>query len=469
MKKIYLLIFCVFICTKIQAQLDIAIESFGTGFSKPVSIKNAGDNRLFIVEQSGYIQILNEDGTKNMAPFLDIDNLVVDISAGDERGLLGLAFHPNYSSNGYFYVNYINNSGNTVVSRFTVSANPDIANPSSELILLTISQPFPNHNGGDLAFGSDGYLYISSGDGGSGGDPLDNSQNLSNLLGKLLRIDVDNNSGGNNYAIPADNPFVSDGTAAHEIWAYGLRNPWKFSFDQLNGNLWIGDVGQAIIEEINMISSTNSGVNFGWRCYEGSASFDLTDCPAMNTLTFPIAEYTHNTSGNFKCSITGGYVHRGTINPELNGYYFFADYCSNEIGTINFDGGDFTINYSEQFGGNNWSSFGEDINGELYIAGLTSGDIFKIVPGNLSVNEFNESKISIYPNPSSDIVNLSFENTITPSEIAIFNIQGKLIETYNQFSNNSMQLTIKNQSKGLYLIRFTFNDGRTVYKKLVTY
>lgn len=469
MKKIYLLIFCVFICTKIQAQLDIAIESFGTGFSKPVSIKNAGDNRLFIVEQSGYIQILNEDGTKNMAPFLDIDNLVVDISAGDERGLLGLAFHPNYSSNGYFYVNYVNNSGNTVVSRFTVSANPDIANPGSELILLTISQPFPNHNGGDLSFGSDGYLYISSGDGGSGGDPLDNSQNLSNLLGKLLRIDVDYTSGGNNYAIPADNPFVSDGTAAHEIWAYGLRNPWKFSFDQLNGNLWIGDVGQAIIEEINMISSTNSGVNFGWRCYEGSASFDLTDCPAMNTLTFPIAEYTHNTSGNFKCSITGGYVHRGTINTELNGYYFFADYCSNEIGTLNFDGGDFTINYSEQFGGNNWSSFGEDINGELYIAGLTSGDIFKIVPGNLSVNEFNESKISIYPNPSSDIVNLSFENTITPSEIAIFNIQGKLIETYNQFSNNSIQISLKNQSKGLYLIRFSFSDGRTVYKKLVTY
>lgn len=468
MKKRYLLVFCMLYCLNINAQLDIAIESFGTGFIKPVGIKNAGDSRLFIVEQDGYIQILNDDGTKNMTPFLDIDALVVETN-NDERGLLGLAFHPNYAVNGYFYVNYINLTGDTVISRFTVSANPDIADETSELIILTYSQPNDNHNGGDMAFGNDGYLYISSGDGGGAGDPDDNSQDLSNLWGKILRIDVDNTSGGNNYAIPADNPFVSNGTAADEIWVYGLRNPWKFSFDSLNGNLWIADVGQWTIEEINMINSSTSGSNFGWRCYEGSAEFDLTDCPPMNTLTFPVAEYTHNASGNFKCSITGGYVHRGTTNTEFNGYYFFADYCSNEIGTINFDGNDYTINYSDQFSGNNWTAFGEDINGELYIAGVTSGNIYKIIPGNLSVDEFESYSIKMQPNPTSDVVNFNFENSSNPSEISIFDIHGKLIKTYTHFSSNSTQISTKNYSKGLYLVRIYFSNGNIVYKKLVTH
>lgn len=468
MKKTYLLVFCMLFCLTITAQLDIAIESFGTGFTKPVGIKNAGDTRLFIVEQDGYIQILNDDGSKNMTPFLDIDDLVVETN-NDERGLLGLAFHPNYDVNGFFYVNYINLSGDTVISRFSVTSNPDIADETSEFIILSYTQPNTNHNGGDLAFGNDGYLYISSGDGGGAGDPDDNSQDLSNLWGKILRIDVDNTSDGNNYAIPIDNPFVSDGAAADEIWVYGLRNPWKFSFDRLNGNLWIGDVGQSVIEEINMISSTASGNNFGWRCYEGSAEFNLTDCPAMNTLTFPIAEYTHSSSGNFKCSITGGYVHRGTTNTDLNGYYFFADYCSNEIGTIDFDSSDFTINYSDQFNGNNWTAFGEDVNGELYIAGVTSGGIFKIVPGNLSVDEFEHSSIKMQPNPTSDIVNFSFENTATPSEIAIYDIHGKLIKSYQQFSNNSAQISTKSFAKGLYLVRINFGNDNIIYKKLITH
>jgi len=467
MKKIYLLTFCLLFSLNIIAQLDIAIESFGSGFIKPVGIKNAGDSRLFIVEQDGYIQILNSDGSKNATPFLDIDNLVVETN-NDERGLLGLAFHPNYNVNGYFYVNYINLVGDTVISRYSVSANPDIADNTSELIILSYSQPNVNHNGGDLAFGSDGYLYISSGDGGGAGDPDDNSQDLSNLWGKILRIDIDNTSGGNNYAIPLDNPFVSNGAAADEIWVYGLRNPWKFSFDSLNGNLWIGDVGQDINEEINMISGSSSGNNFGWRCYEGTSEFNLTNCPAINTLTFPIAEYTHNTSGNFKCSITGGYVHRGTTNTYLNGYYFFADYCSNEIGTIDFDGGDFTINYSEQFNGNNWTAFGEDVSGELYIAGTTSGTIYKIIPGNLSIDEFENSMVNMQPNPTSDVVNFNFKNTINPYEISIFDIHGKLIETYNEFSKSTVQISTKNYSKGLYLIRIHLNNGNVVYKKLVT-
>jgi len=466
MKKMYLLVLSLIFCLNIYGQLDIAIESFGTGFNKPVNIKNAGDSRLFIVEQDGFIQILNADGTKNMTPFLDIDDIVIETS-NDERGLLGLAFHPNYNVNGYFYVNYINLSGNTVISRFSVSANPDIADDTSELIILTYSQPYPNHNGGDMAFGNDGYLYISSGDGGSFGDPDDNSQDLSNLLGKILRIDVNNTSGGNNYAIPIDNPFVSDGAAADEIWAYGLRNPWKFSFDSLNNNLWIGDVGQNEIEEINMISSSTSGANFGWRCYEGSAEYNLTDCPAINTLTFPIAEYTHTASGNTKCSITGGYVHRGTINTDLNGYYFFADYCSDEIGAIDVDGGDFTIHYSDQFTGNNWTTFGEDINGELYIAGVTSGDVFKIIPGNLSTNEFNDSTIKMYPNPANNIVNFNFKNTIQPTEITIFDLHGKKVKIHNQFSGSTVQISTKTLSKGIYLVRLLNSEEKMTYKKLV--
>jgi len=454
------------ISLNICAQLDITIESFGTGFIKPIGIKNSGDDRLFVVEQDGFIQILNIDGTKNMVPFLDIDNIVIETNI-DERGLLGLAFHPNYNNNGHFYVNYIDLSGNTVISRFTVSANPDIADSTSELIILSYTQPLPNHNGGDMAFGNDGYLYISSGDGGGFGDPDGNSQDLSNLLGKILRIDVDNTFGGNNYAIPGDNPFVTNGSAADEIWAYGLRNPWKFSFDSLNNNLWIADVGSQNIEEINMISSSDSGTNFGWRCYEGSAEFDLTDCPAMNTMTFPIAEYTHNASGNFKCSITGGYVHRGSVNTDFNGYYFFADYCSNEIGIFDFDGGDYTINYSEQFSGNNWSAFGEDINGELYIAGVTSGEIFKIIPGNLSTNEFDEESVKMYPNPTKNKVNFEFKSSIISPEITIFDIHGKVIKTYKQFFNNSIKLSTENYSKGMYLIQISNTKGHKIYKKLV--
>jgi len=467
MKSAYLLFLSMFLCVNVYGQLDIAIESFGSGFVKPVGIKNAGDSRLFIVEQDGYIQILNNDGTTNLTPFLDIENLVINISTGDERGLLGLAFHPNYSSNGFFFVNYINPSGDTVVSRFSVSANPDLADDTSEQIIISYTQPYPNHNGGDMHFGADGYLYISSGDGGNFGDPDDNSQNLENLLGKILRIDIDNTSGGNNYAIPPDNPFISDVNAADEIWVYGLRNPWKFSFDSLNDNLWIADVGQDVIEEINMISSSTSGVNFGWRCYEGSAEYNLTDCPAMNTLTFPVAEYTHNTSGNFKCSITGGYVHRGSVNTDFNGNYFFADYCSSEIGTIDFDGGDFTIHYSDRFIGNNWTAFGEDINGELYIAGNTSGNIFKIIPGNLSTDDYEFSLVKMYPNPASSKVTFEMKNNSKLKEISIFDIQGKLVLNQNEFLTNLIQVKTNSLSKGMYLVKIsTLNDNHT-YKKLL--
>ncbi|NNL83294.1 MAG: hypothetical protein HKP28_07885, partial [Winogradskyella sp.] len=304
MKRLTYLLMC-FILTLSQAQV-LDLELFATGLARPVNIKHANDSRLFVVEQEGTITVVDSDGTLQIQPFLDISSRVYNIGPiGDERGLLGLAFHPNYTTNGYFYVNYIDNSGNTVISRFTRDVvDPTIADPNSELIILTISQPFSNHNGGDMHFGPDDYLYIATGDGGSGGDPQDNGQDTNNLLGKILRIDIDNTANGNNYAIPNDNPFVGMVNMREEIWVYGLRNPWKFSFDRLNNDLWIGDVGQNDIEEIDLLPAGTSGQNLGWRCYEGGVVYNSTGCPPANELTFPIAEYLHFGSGEFKCSIT---------------------------------------------------------------------------------------------------------------------------------------------------------------------
>ena len=300
---------------------DIEIESFATGFSSPVNVKHAGDNRLFVAERAGIIKIVNDEGVLNATPFLDINALVTN--NGGEQGLLAMAFHPDYVTNGYFYVNYIDNSGNTVISRFTRDTF-DSANPNSELVLMNIIQPFANHNGGDMHFGADGFLYISTGDGGSGGDPGNRAQDLTLLLGKMLRIDVNTTSNGNNYAIPSDNPFVSNATALDEIWAYGLRNPWKFSFDRQTNDIWIADVGQGEIEEINRMPFNSAGINYGWRCYEGNSVFNLTECPADNTLTFPVNQYSHFDGVNFKCSITGGYRYRGTAATQLKWPLFFC-------------------------------------------------------------------------------------------------------------------------------------------------
>jgi len=468
MKKHLLIVLLLIPSIVIFAQPTVAIESFATGFNKPVNVKHAGDNRLFVVEQDGLIQILNTNGTINAAPFLDIQSVVGNVgSIGDERGFLGLAFHPNYSANGFFYVNYINTSGDTVVSRFSVSnTNANIADATSELIILTIAQPASNHNGGDMAFGPDGYLYISSGDGGGSGDQTNKGQDLSFLLGKMLRIDVDNTSNGNNYAIPSDNPFIPDATARDEIWAYGLRNAWKFSFDRNTGDIWIADVGQGSFEEINKASATASGLNYGWRCYEGNQLFNGANCPNMNTLTFPVATYPHSSSSSI-CSVTGGYRYRGSQYPALNGLYFFADYCSNEIGTLEENGTSWDMTFTSPFNGNNWAAFGEDVDGELYIAGIRSGTIYKIVDATLSVNDQLLSNFKMYPNPAKSALNLEFNAGILPKRISFYDIQGRLVKKIESFSSNKMTISTQNFNKGFYFIQIFGFNGEKATKKLV--
>lgn len=358
---------------RIQIQL---VEINDESFTFPVEIAHAGDgtDRLFIVEKSGSIRII-KNGIVLTEDFLNIHNLV---GTENEQGLLGLAFHPDFVNNGYFYINYTQLDGATIIARYQVSLqNPDTADSNSQTILLTIPQPRTNHNGGKISFGSDGYLYIATGDGGGAGDPDGYGQSTDTLLGKILRIDVDS---AVPYGIPADNPYASGG-GLPEIWALGLRNPWRFSFDRANGDLYIGDVGQATEEEINYLpASTSGGTNFGWRCFEGSLVFN-TEPPCDNpdylsSMTMPILEYSH-AEGQ---SVTGGYVYRGSQSPTLIGRYFFADFVQGKIwSTYLLPSGQFTDKNLELDTNLRISCFGEDETGELYLADYSSGKIFKII------------------------------------------------------------------------------------------
>jgi len=456
------------LCIQLGFSQDVEIELFATGLQRPVNIKHAGDDRLFVIEQQGFISIVNADGSVNSTPFIDINSKVIDIGGiGDERGLLGLAFHPQYSVNGFFYVNYINNSGDTVISRFS-RINDTSADPNSEVILLTITQLFSNHNGGDMAFGPDGYLYIATGDGGSSGDPQNQSQQLNTLLGKILRIDVDNTDPGLNYAIPSDNPFVSNGAALNEIWAYGLRNPWKFSFDRNNDDLWIADVGQFDIEEINRVTPTQSddGLNYGWRCYEGNAAFNLSGCPSAGTLTFPVAQYSHTGDGAFKCSITGGYRYRGTTYPNMQGLYFFADYCSDEIGYLEENGGSWDRTFLSQSGVNGWTCFGEDLDGEIYVAGIVSGNIYRVIDTALSIDEENLSSLKMYPNPATSILNFEL-NSAQGEILQIHDILGKLVLSKKINGAQAFSIDTSALKSGVFVVEIIGINDQKITKKLV--
>ena len=444
MKKLINYLTLIFICYNSSFSQSVLLESFGPSFNSPVEIKNAGDERLFVVEKSGKIKILNQNGSVNSTPFLDIEDRVS--TNANERGLLGLAFHPNYPENPFFFVNYTNNSGATTISKFSVSANQDIAN-DSETILLEINQPYANHNGGCINFGPDGNLYIGMGDGGSGGDPQNYSQNTESLLGKMLRINV--NSGA--YSIPENNPY------GDEIWSVGLRNPWKFSFDSLNGDLWIADVGQNEFEEINMVQNNPANINYGWRCYEGNEPYNLSGCPDEG-LTFPVSTYSHYSSGDFKCSITGGYVYRGNQISGLNGVYFFADYCSGEIGLLSKnenDEWDMSLAFPNING--SWVSFGEDINGELYIASINGG-IYKIIDAALSNNEIDSNTLNYFPNPFQDYIQI---NSDRPINIELYDLSGRKLREFKNYNIEILDLSFLN--KGTYILKV---DGYLV-KKLI--
>ena len=452
MKNILLLI-SAFFCLNAFSQ-TIELEDFADGFSSPLALKNAGDERLFVVEQGGVIKIVDLNGTVNTTPFLDIQSIV---NAGGERGLLGLAFHPEYQTNGRFFVHYSNSSGDTQISEFSVStSNPDIANPNSEVMLLTVSQPFSNHNGGTIAFGpQDGYLYIGLGDGGGGGDTDNNAQNPTLLIGKLLRIDIDTQSGGNNYGIPSDNPFIGDPNTRDEIWATGLRNPFRFTMDPETNSIWIGDVGQNAREEVNRASLSQAGLNYGWRCYEGNAPFNTSGCPDESELTFPVFDYSWNGGG----SVIGGYVYRGDLYADLQDVYVFGD-IDGMISTLDID--DNYINQG-QFPGT-WVAFGQDINKELYSVNL-GGSIFKIAGGVLSVDENQGANAIIYPNPATNIVNIKLQTQVM-EHLKISDVKGSIIYTETLQSNKKL-LNTSSFAKGLYFITITTKNGAVVVKKLM--
>ncbi|NQX88150.1 MAG: PQQ-dependent sugar dehydrogenase [Halioglobus sp.] len=362
-----------------------------SGLNSPVVIANAGDGRLFVVERGGIIRIIDENGELLPQPYLNISSQVND--RGGEMGMLGLAFHPNYANNGWFYVYYTpqTESGDlrSRVSRFRVrQTNPQLAGANTERVVMEFDQTFINHNAGDMHFGPDGYLYIASGDGGPGGDPNNNAQNTTTLLGKILRVDVNPQGSGSQrdcysagnveYRIPPGNAFKDGpgGAGCDEIFALGVRNPWRFAFDSLTGDMWIADVGQSNREEVSRLPpGVSGGLNLGWRCYEGKTAYNLADC----TVDYfpPVYEYTRDEG----CSITGGRVYRGEATTLFQGEYFFTDFCQSSIRTLSGPPGNLTMRVVVPEGElSSVSTFGEDVDGELYVAEIYTGDIFRLDP-----------------------------------------------------------------------------------------
>jgi len=349
----------------------IKLTPFLSGFKFPVYLTNAGDGsgRIFVVEKAGLIRVI-KDGKISDEPFLDIVDRVR--SSDSETGLLSVAFHPDYKVNGRFFVNYTDHAGDTIVSEFHAGEDHDRGDPSSGRVIMKIKQPARNHNGGQLQFGPDGYLYTAMGDGGFFGDPSGNGQNMDTLLAKMLRIDVD---GGKPYRIPEDNPFRGKPGVRPEIWAYGLRNPWRFSFDSLTGDMYIADVGEGKWEEVDFQPhGDRGGENYGWSLLEGSYKFKLPDGYDTAGITFPVVEYSHDEG----CSVTGGYVYRGKINPGIRGTYLFSDFCSGKLWGLRKkpDGSWEWAKFLDT--GLSVSSFGEDESGELYILDLAKGGIYRI-------------------------------------------------------------------------------------------
>ncbi|MBE0565774.1 MAG: PQQ-dependent sugar dehydrogenase [Krumholzibacteria bacterium] len=414
----------------LPAAAQVASERLITGLDRPLRlVAPPGSPRLFVVERSGTILVYNQDGTfRDLC--LDIGSL---ISLDSERGLLGLAFPPDHATTRRFYVSYTDLGGDSRVVRYTMGADPDRADPASAQLILQVSQPQANHNGGHIEFGPDGLLYIGFGDGGGSGDPQNNAQNDQVLLGKLLRLDV--SGAGPGYAIPASNPFVGL-PPRDEIWAKGLRNPWCWSFDRETGDLYIADVGQSELEEINVQpAGSDGGENYGWRLMEGTACFNpSTNCPQTG-LTLPVHEYGHGGSP-FRCSITGGYVYRGSM-TQLRGRYFFADFCSAQVWSMTWTPGqgatdvrEWTDLIAPAGGFQSIAGFGQDGFGELYVLDYDGGDVYRLVPTVAAVPGLFAPQLGQnVPNPFNPSTDITF--TADPAggsvRLAVYDVAGRLV------------------------------------------
>jgi glucose/arabinose dehydrogenase len=421
-------------------QLVDAFPKLTVSFANPIEVTHAGDNskRIFVARQSGVIHVFPNDTNVTNAQVLTFLDLSSKLTFSGEAGLLGLAFDPDYLENGYFYLNYtrtLQGQLESVISRFSVSReDANKADPTSELILLTFNQPFSNHNGGKITFGPDGYLYIATGDGGSGGDPQNNSQNLGNLLGKILRINV--HALGKPYALPADNPFVNTAGARPEIFAYGLRNPWRMSIDRRTGQIWAGDVGQNAREEVDLIVK---GGNYGWRLREGKGCYNPSvNCPTENLID-PVWEYTH-ASGDGR-SITGGLVYRGEKLPDLKGKYVYGDFVTGNIWALTYDANSrvATNEFVLKLPGT-LSAFGEDENSDLFICNYSTGRIHKLKDPLVLASErpvANSQWVSVFPNPADEQLRIRLKlSKPEPTTVRLYSIQGKLV--YTALENKAM-------------------------------
>ena len=449
-------------------------------FSNPVFVTHSNDatNRVYIVERLGKIKVMpNDSNTSNVKVFLDVTNLN-NGSSYQERGLLGLAFHPDYANNGYFYIYYTRvGDGANVLARFSRSASdPDKADSLSQQILWAVTDPYSNHNGGILFFGLDGYLYCGMGDGGSGGDPGNRSQNTNEMLGKVHRIDVNSTSGGNNYAIPPTNPFATSG-GRPEIFTVGMRNPWRMSQDPVTGYIYCGDVGQDAWEEVDILEV---GKNYGWRCYEGNHTYNTSGCGAISNYTFPIKEYANAGSA---CSITGGYVYRGLRRPELTGSYIYADYCSRDMWKLTYSGGVVSDEALLLNAPSSVFSFGTDQQNELYVC-CSNNIVYRFNKSDLVGVNNNISEIPSgfsleqnYPNPFNPSTNIKYYiPQLSKVKLSIFDAVGKEINTLvntNQLSGeyntrwNGKDSYGNSVPSGVYFYSLTAGDNFSETKRMV--
>lgn len=443
----------VFVFSSICYTQTIGVQLYKDGFGSITDIAHPPqDARLFVAEQSGKIRILNPNQTVNATPFLTIPSSA--LSTDFETGLLGLAFHPNYAANGYFYVNYINQAGNGVIARYTGALN--VANPVATTIMTIPQTSTPIHKGGCIKFGPDGYLYIAVGDNSFS----NNAQDTTNDMGKILRIDVNSGTAQTpNYSIPPGNPYVGiEGN--DEIWAIGLRNPWRFSFDPANGNLWIADVGEGTEEEINKVGAATPGINYGWPCYEGLTQ-NLPNCPVNAGLMIPHASY-HQASE--LCAIAGGQTYHGTLYPAFLGKYFFSDLCSDQIGFVSNSGNAITWSGPlADFG--SATTFASNLNGELFI-GSFNGKIYRLIDTGLNTSSFNKTSVQLYPNPATSEVYIKSPKIVFPATACVFDVSGKLLN--NQLlTNESDAIVTKMLQSGAYLVHITDKSGANFNSKLM--